>query len=233
MLLAVQCFADTPRQIARQIQSEIEDDVSSDLGIANSQSLLAAPRTRIRVDQAINRVLQVATEELTKQGYPQLSLSIHHEWVTTYGATMFLPPEGIGAHKPLAEWLAKTYDNIEMALGKDFCLYSHIADIKTLNFATPIVFTPCTFPMDGILGDRSNEYKNHFCGRSTQTTEYYQGEIPVVTYWVTYLGCDAATSGIGFAFVCGIGAGIGEQIMANEFAPKLSDDVYFHFCTNN
>lgn len=231
LLLALPCLASTPRQIAYQIEGEIQQDMAD--SVEGQYSRMPAPRLQARVDQAMNRALQVANEELVKQGYPQLARSLQHEWVSTYQSSMFALPQGIGAHKPLAEWLAKAYDSIENVLGKDFCLYSHIADIKTLNFATSITFAPCTFPMDGIIGPRNEEYKNHFCGKSSHTSEYYHGELPTIVYWVTYLGCDAATAGLGFMFVCGIGAGIGEQITSNEIAPGLSDDVYFHFCTNN
>lgn len=225
--------AETPRQVAYEIENDIRDDVRS--APMGSYAEMIAIKTQNRINFALNEAIKVATEELDKKddrGAHQLAAEIRYGWFNTYGGTAF-GYSYIGAHAPISSWLAKEYDSIELVLGKDFCLNSHIADIKTINYTIPVVFTPCSFSMDGIQGPRNVEYKNHFCGRSSQTTEYYHGLVPVVTYWAIYGGCTAGTSGIGFAFLCSLGAGIGEQIMSNEIAPGLSDDVYFHFCQIN
>ena len=228
LFMSLPCLADTPRQIAREVEDQIRMDMSeSQTGFYQR---LPSPRLQVLIDQAMNNALQVAQGELINKGYPEYAEAVGHTWRGVYGASMF-NNSGIGAHAPVWAWLAKEYDSVEQLLGREFCISTHIADIKTINYTLPVVFRPCTFPMDGIQGLRIDEYRDHACGKSIQTDEVYNGLIPTVVYWSVYGGCSAATSGIGFMFVCGTVSGIGEQIMANEIAPGLSDDIFHHFCS--
>lgn len=127
----------------------------------------------------------------------------------------------IGDHKPLVEWLATFYDRLEFILGVGVCKATHLSDIKTFNFCIPVVFKPCTFPMDGVTGERSDEYKRHFA-----EGDVYYGLLPVTVYWLAEVPCLMA----GGAIVCGIVSGGAEYLVAKFVAPKVSDRVFERAC---
>lgn len=217
----------TPLGIARDIESEILLDSQE----INSSQEIRVQRLRQRLDDAMNGALDVAYGELYKAGRQDIADGIRMEWEGFYGASLWSTQRGIGAHKPLSQWIADQYNTIEGVLGKDVCIATHIADIKSINFGVPVTIHPCSFQMDGISGDRITEYRRHFCGHSTQVgDEPYYGVVPVVTYWAIYIGCSVGTSGTGFVVICGGAGMIGERIIANYVAPGLSDKVYTRAC---
>lgn len=216
----------TPTKVA----SEIEDDVMADLdSVQTSHPTLY--KLRSRVDFAMNGALYLAFYELRKKGQVALANQIQNDWEKVYEKTMFRTPSmrDIGDHAPLNKFIADSYDKIEFVLGQSFCISSHIADIKSLNFGIPVVFKPCSFPMDKIIDPRKVEYKRHFCG-GVPGDDTYNGVMPVVSYWAVYIGCTAATSGLGFMPVCGLVGGVGEKIIQNFVAPAMSDRIFTRAC---
>jgi len=219
-LLCLPVFADTyEERVAKLIGQEIQND-SKVFNVLKRRS-----------DEAMNAALALAVEELKLKGKTQLAVNIEWEWQTIYGRSLFNSSRGIGAHKPINQWVADQYELIEAVLGRDFCIRSHIADIKSLNFGVPVTVDPCDFPMDGIEGARSTEYKRHFCGKSPKVQdEPYFGTVPVITYWAVYVGCLAGTSGTGFSFACGFAGEIAERVSAAYIAPPLSDFTFKRAC---
>lgn len=219
LMLCVPVYAKTGLQIARKIEADILSDTD------NFSNLRAC------ANEAVNRLLWVAETELSKAGREDLALRISNEWADLYGNSLFNATHGIGDHKPLSQWLANTYDSIEFVLGKDFCIRSHLADLKTFNFTPQVVIKPCTFDMGTVTTDRMTEYRYHFCGGpGCSEPNGYMGLMPVLVYWSVYGGCMLATSGTGFLVVCGL-AGEGIEKMVDHFvAGKLSDRIYSKFC---
>lgn len=203
--------------------SEVQESGRIEQDILNGK--LAA-----RTEKALDNLIMTAAGELKDRGYILEGSVMENEWFNNmkytfraYASQMGGRP--IGDHKPLSQWLADKYNMLEMILGVEVCKRMHFSDLKTFNYCIPIVFRPCTFDMGPIVLPRIEEYRNHFAKDHT-----YFGLVPVVTYWVTYGVCGAATMGSGFILVCGTAGNIAEKIVGNWVAPRLSDKIFTRFC---
>jgi hypothetical protein len=185
--------------------------------------------TAQRTDEALDALVARGLQKLHEKGDEYFADRFELQWSDKFRgflthAMVQNDMRDIGDHKPLIQWLATFYDHLESVLGVNICKSLHLSDIKTFNYCIPIVFHPCTFPMDNVTVSREAEYANHFA----QGAVYY-GLIPVVVYWVCDISCLAATSGIG-AMLCGPLSGGAEFIMGKWFAPKLSNRLFEKVC---
>lgn len=206
------------RKSVFKIVAEIEEELLNET--------TGMPKVRKRVDAYTDRALKMASFHLREKGAISLADNIDYEWETYYGGSLF-EGRGIGAHKPVWKWLAEKYETIEAVLGRDFCVRTHIASLKTFNFTPTVVFN-CNFEMDGLNIERKAEYRKHFCGGSGVDEEYW-GLVPELTYWAVYIGVSAATAGTGFVVVSGLVGNVAEKLMA-LIADDLSDRVFDRFC---
>lgn len=182
-----------------------------------------------RTEKALDRMFLIAGSELRKRGYISEAYQLSLEWNETYRTSFRNYAAGmrdIGDHKPLNEWIAEKYQMIELVLGVDVCKAMHLSDIKTLNYAIPVVFRPCSFPMDFVDGERSDEYVRHF-----NEGAVYFGLFPVVVYWSVYIGCTVGTAGTGFILVCGLAGGLGERL-SSIIGDNLGEKIYDRACGN-
>src|SRR4051812_32358064 len=157
----------------------------------------------LRTDQALNQLVARGLSELRTKGDEAYATRTEWDWGQNYQgyltrALMRRGGRDIGDHAPLIQWLASFYDHLELVLGVDACRSLHLSDIKTFNFCIPVVFHPCTFPMDNVQGEREDEYRRHFA----QGTVYY-GLCSVVVYWIADIACMAGTYGTGIGWLCG------------------------------
>jgi hypothetical protein len=191
------------------------------LGAHNEVSRVAQDlengKLRQRVQMATDAIIRTAGARLRDKGFVAEANTIESEWAFVY--MPIFTDRDIGDHKPLSDWLAKTYDAIEAKLGIQLCTLLHLSDLKTINFGIPVVFDPCNAEWDMV------EYAKHFVG-----DEKYFGLAPVITYWCVSIACTAATWGAGIGWLCGpLGSGA-ELVMARFIAPKLSDRIYTAAC---
>lgn len=207
--------AKTPLGIAREVEGEILSD-SSEMAY-----------TKKVIDQGMNRAIEIAEYHLNDRKEFQLADELHYGWKLTYNKTLF-GARDIGDHAGIFQWVNSIYRKIELVLGRDFCVSSHIAAMLTFNSAN-VVVKPCSFPMDSIPGDRVDEYRRHFAGKSSVSDSNYNGVIPEAVYFAVEIGCLAGTSGIG-SMVCSLAASVGEKMIATFVAPRLSDRVYLKRC---
>lgn len=177
-------------------------------------------------DTALDSMIRVAVVNLraTNEFAMADADQLEYEWNTTYKGYLSRHYRDIGDHSPLLSWLAKWYDIIEASLGVQTCKALHLSDIKTLNFAIPVVFKPCTFPMDAITIPREDEYRKHFA-----MGDVYYGLTPVIGYWAITIACWGGTSGAG-SFLCTIAATGAEYALGHWIAPHLSDFIYERVC---
>lgn len=131
----------------------------------------------------------------------------------------------IGDHPTmvLSTWVANAYEVVEAFLGKATCIKSHLADIKTLNSATKITFSPRSFPMDAVPGSREIEYIRHFAGGMKNGNEPYDGTLPVLTYWASEIAL--LVGGVTAPLIM-IVPPLAEKFMENTLAPKLGHLIY-------
>lgn len=178
-------------------------------------------------------IVKVANANLKAKGRVDLATKYEYEWNNKYKgmlvnrAKLHFIYGDIGDHHPLVQWLADFYNTVEATLGIEVCKMLHISDIKSVNFSIPVVFRPCTFPMDAVTISRIYEYKNHFAEGAV-----YYGLVPVVTWWAVSIGCWSGTAGVG-SFLCGIAATGAEWTMGKIVAPNLSNFVFRSACSDS
>lgn len=180
-----------------------------------------------RAEKALGTMLSVAEAELSKRGHARDAQVMDFEWNNQFKFTFRNFASGmnkdIGDHAGLSQWLTDKYNMIEAVLGKDICKQTHLSDIKTFNHTIPVVFRPCTFPMDSVPGDRISEYRRHF----SEGEELY-GLVPVTGFWICYAAITFGSSGT-FVYFAGILSSIAEKAIS-FVTPDLSDFVYTKAC---
>lgn len=191
-----------------------------------AQGLLAVATSS---DAALDAIVGLSMQKLKEANDTDFASVMEIEWAEKYHgfiANAMLNRHDIGDHAPLILWLATLYDHLEAVLGVDVCKSLHLSDIKTFNYAIPVVFHPCTFPMDAVTGTRIAEYERHF-----DEGAVYYGLAPVVVYWLVNIGCNIISGGGGsLTMVCGLASDLAEKFTAAVTAPVLSDIVYVLEC---
>lgn len=179
-----------------------------------------------RLSKTIEAVLKVSRVQLRRFGQYKLAKQIDLEWRGLYRDMLF-QRFSIGNFDPLSDWLALTYEAIEMALieaiGKDMAMKIlvefHIADIKTLNFCSVLALNPCNGKWT------KKDFVEHMVSDGV-----YHGLYPVLTYWAVQISCTFGTMGTGAFFICApLGWGA-EMSMEKWIAPRAAPWVYDQFC---
>lgn len=179
-----------------------------------------------RTEAALDMLIRVAEGELKKKGAILEGASMRAEWDQDirYQFRKFVNSKDIGDHAPISLWLSEKYQMLEFILGVEVCKATHLSDMHTLNHAIPIVFRPCTFPMDAVQGQRIDEYRRHF-----SHGQVYYGLVPVTGYWVVYASVTTASAGTGFIYFSGLIASAAEKLIS-FVTPGLSDKLYRAAC---
>ena len=191
-----------PQQVGAAQMPEVAADfkqVVSDLGEF---------RVAGRTEQALDALLSEAARVLAERGMVAESEQISHEWrgMRARLSLLELGVLDLGDHDPLNEWLARTYAKLEGWAGTEILEFFRLDDIKILNYAIPVVFSPSSWD--------AKEYKLHFVPFSA-----------VVTYWSSRLACALATSGT-LSWFCGSIAEVPRWAVKRWVGPWLSDKVH-------
>lgn len=201
-MLCLCAFGDTyHRGSEKRIVRQIEADI-------DSRGMIAlAERTNFALDSVVRR----ATAALKDRGYARDALRFETEWETKHFGSIMLVKD-LGDHQALSKFLTELYDFLIKTIGEKAVKWLHLHSIYVFNYSIPVVFRPCNSEWD------KRDYNLHF-------TPF----VSHVGYWCAYIGCMAATSGIG-SFFCGpIGMGC-EWILDEYVAPKISDRLYDRIC---
>lgn len=210
LMLSTITFAKSPLKIAHEIEREI---------LSDSREM---PKLKKRIDIAMSLAIKIAGKELRKKNYNLLAENLETKWREDYGSTMFQKGRPIGDHPPLNQWLADMYEQIEMVLGRNLCIGTHIAIIKTLNSGVPVVVNPVNFPMGVVSGTREQEYVRHCSGNSLFVDEPYNGVVPEVCWAAGFIACEV----LGGTFLCGIVADVGEKLIGTFVTPGLCAKIF-------
>lgn len=182
-----------------------------------------------RAQKALTTLFGVAYGELAKRGHRKEAEEMINEWRNKQSAAFLGYAKGnrdIGDHESWNKWLGDKLQMLRFVLGDEILNATHIADLYVFLFAPPVVFRPCSFPMDFVTGERIDEYRRHF-----NEGESFYGLTSVIVYWSVYAGVTFATSGTGFVFISGIIGTIGEKLYASFVGPRLSDFTYNTACS--
>lgn len=172
-------------------------------------------------DLALEAIIRSAAGHLRARGYAREAVMIHEEYEANFKRAVFemtqLHPTDIGDHRPLSVWLADWYDRLEELLGPKVMEVSRLKDIKTFNFAIPVVFNPTGDPLSPpVTPWGEDEYRLHFVP--------FAG---AVSFWLTTVSCSAASWGLGWVtYVCSYAGWGVEYVVMKRFAPRWSDRIY-------
>ncbi len=196
--------------------------------------------TRALATESFDAMFAVAAKELVKAGYQREADQLNAEWKDLYRGQMLGLDGDVGDHTPLSQWVEDWYKKLEDLLGVQLMELLHLRDIWVLNYTVPVVFHAqaatawCTeqlakYPQDTC----EDEYRRHFAGTRWEkgpdplaTAVLHHGFAGVVTYWVVWAACEAATYGSGYGLVCSPAGDLAEIAVEKWVAPKVSDKLY-------
>lgn len=168
--------------------------------------------------RAISAIVTIGARNLRLHGYKEDARYLEKEWKKHRKVLFKLAKSrDIGDFEPLSKYLAVAYEILEFKLGYKLCYILRLTDIKTINYAVPVVFQPCKHGLP--------EFTLHFVH-----DEKYRGLAPVVTYWTTVIACSIATYGAGYFFVCSPIGLVTELAMDKVVAPWLAPKLYSLIC---
>lgn len=167
---------------------------------------------RQRTSIALNAMVRYAAFRLRLSGHKDESAKLIAEWESGWDTYLLrASARDLGDHAPLSVWLSEKYAMLEFVLGVDICHFFRLDDIKTLNYAIPVVFS-CIDNVDVV------EYGRHFIPFSG-----------TVVYWASFFACVGGTWGTGFLFCSPISVGA-EFITKNWAAPALNEPAWDLAC---
>lgn len=194
-----------------------------------------------KLDKTIDAIIDVASEQLTENGYGSDAYTIQGTWRAAYkgklptyiakGHAFKANEHDIGDHpaEEILHFLAVAYKQIEKDLcgeGVENCMIVqlfHISDLYTICETTKIAFMPCDFSMDGIKIPRRDEFRANMVKGLV-----YTGLYPVVVYWGVLIGSSAAGAGMGSGLI----ASAAEWICEDVVCQYVSNFIFDQACGN-
>lgn len=176
-----------------------------------------------RINLALSAMFRLASRELERRGHNDEAFELVDEYQRIYAPYVLYGAyaKDIGDHEPLSQWLADKYQQLLDLLGPTVMVMLHLDDIWIVNYAIPVVLLRVP---EFISKD---EYRLHFAGSVS-----HGGLAGVITYWSIFFGCEFATAGSGWIFICTPAGAAGEHIMQHRIAPGLSDRIYDRITQN-
>jgi len=176
--------------------------------------------TAKKIDRASENMVKFASFLLKQQGKPQIAAEIEAEYLDNYQNYTYLYAIGavsdIGDHPPMWEWLDKLEKKLRAELGDFIMEATRLSDLRTFNYAIPIVLQPAgdeRFDPPTLISKL--DYQQHFVP--------FAGAL---SYWVTWGVCVGATWGAGILFICAPVGMIVERVIETRVAPPLSDKIW-------
>lgn len=190
--------------------------------------LLKQGHTEGPANEALSLLVRDGLQAVKDSGDAKLASKLEKEWAGTYEPNLTLlltaAASGIedlaildlGDHPPLFAWLNQFYEILNkktMGIIKSIRI---IEDIRILNFALPVVFSP---KGKWKLNDGRDwvEYRKHFIPFAN-----------IAIYWIAKKVCDRVVVGLPGLVkrLCGPVVNKIEWYMGRHLAPKISDWIY-------
>ena len=177
--------------------------------------------TAKKVDKSLQNMVRLACFSLRQKGLYEEATRIEREYSERYSNYTFAHAIGalqdIGDHPPMWEWLDKLEKDLRALLGDFVMQVTRLEDLKTFNYAIPIVLHP-----DGDIRTEPPtlitklDYKQHFVP--------FAGAL---SYWTAWGVCTGATWGLGaVVFICSPIGMVAERVVETRVAPDLSDKIW-------
>jgi hypothetical protein len=166
-----------------------------------------------RLHITLDVLIRTACKQLVVSGHSSEAQEILDGWESQWSHYVSrITPRDLGDHAPLSKWLSVIYIVLDTLLTTTVMENLHLDDIHILNYAIPVVFSPCDPEWD------KREYKLHFVP--------FAG---VVTYWAVWAGCITLSQGATVSLCTTIGS-TSECLMKTLPAGLLSNLTYNIFC---
>lgn len=182
---------------------------------------------REQTDNTIKIIFSQIDVVLKHKGQNKLAdkISSEFEFYKDYLVSQYFGEKELGDHPPMSEWLEDVHNDIEDAIGAEWCKFWHFHDLEIINHAIPIVMNPDKYDLA--------EYKDHFSGHHLFRFQWeHHGLAGVITYWLVNVACIYGTSGIGvISFACSAVAAGAEHIMDLKIAPPIAERIWFKYNT--
>ena len=163
--------------------------------------------------------IETAVQDLRDRSDDQMADELQAQWEKSdfMGALFASQFNDLGDHAPLFAWLDGFFNKMAAKYGTIIFNLPYVQDLRTLNFAIPVVFAPKSkaWQTEGV--DARIEYRKHFIPFAN-----------IVTYYVTLYGCKyiAKKNGIDGKQICGKAADKLKQVMGRYIAPPVSDWIF-------
>lgn len=165
--------------------------------------------------QGFEGMIQFALAALKEKGQHELAQQILSDW-TFYQQRLSghsIVPLDLGDHRPVHKWLEWVYQALENTLGKTFCEFFYLTDIRAFNYGYIVTFNPNGDPITNESWDQI-EYQKHFVPFAT-----------AAFYWAAYTACSVMApfpASIG----CSIALRAPRYVVKRWVAPPASNEVY-------
>lgn len=173
----------------------------------------------VDADLALGRMVDMASDHFIRVGDNQNSKRILAEYKKDFEGyfSKNVAAKAIGDHAPMSEWLAKWTRRLEQTFGPRFMEMSRLKDLKTFNYAIPVVFNPQgEIRSTPIVPWERGDYVDHFVP--------FAG---AVAYWVAWGSCTAGAWGLGWVtFLCSWAGWAAEYVVMTEVAPGLGGKIW-------
>jgi hypothetical protein len=182
---------------------------------------------RKQTDQTLQIIFRQIDVILRHKGHNELADKLASEFTfyKDYLVNQYFGEKELGDHPPMSEWLEDVHNNIEDAIGAEWCKFWHLHDLEIINHAIPVVMDPKKYDL--------KEYKDHFSGHHIFRFQWeHHGLAGVITYWLVNIACIYGTSGIGvISFACSAVAAGAEHVMDKKIAPPIAERIWFRYNT--
>jgi hypothetical protein len=165
--------------------------------------------------KGIKALVRFSIGALKDQGHHSLATRYQQDW-SFYVSAIDAGPFNLfdlGDHRPIYQWLGTFYDELELALGKSFCEFHHIDDIKAFNYGYIVTFHPNGDPLTNETWDLV-EYKKHFVPFATASF-----------YWISYAAC-AVAAPFPASLGCPTALAAPRYVVKQWVSPSIATEVY-------
>jgi len=180
----------------------------SSVGVAGQRShgIEDIETVREKTDKVIAHMIDKAAEVLRDHDEGRLAKQLKHEYTLTWSGYL-ANNKAMYDHDPLFDWLNEAYDAIEDALPIPALEAARLDDIKKLNYAAPVTFSP------GIAWDKQ-DYVDHFVPFSK-----------ILVYWGAMGACTYYSGGAAIGG-CPMAAVTAEEMVGTFIAPQAGGSIY-------
>lgn len=170
--------------------------------------------------QGFSHAIEVAIQDLRDRSDNELADELQAQWQKSdfMGALFASQFRDLGDHAPLFSWLDDFFNKMAAKYGTIIFSLPYVKDLRTLNFAIPVVFTPKGKGWQQAGVDARIEYRKHFIPFAN-----------IITYYAALFGCNYVASKQGLPELkklCGKAADKLQFVMGRYIAPVVSDWIF-------